>query len=239
MQPIIAIVGRSGVGKTTLIEELISEFLKKGHRVAAIKHGSHDFEIDHEGKDTWRYAKAGACDVIISSAHKMALIKHFDEEISLNRLCDLYLDDVDIIIVEGYKKEKIPKIEVFRKARQEQLLCGKKDHLVAVASDTQHDIDLPVFDVNDAGLICEFIIEKVVQKKRRPSRVALRINDRKIPLNHFVKEMFKQVFMGMISTLRLKRIDTPKKIELIVDLEETTKIDDPAKRPFPPKQPFS
>ncbi len=239
MQPIIAIVGKSGVGKTTLIEKLISEFLKEGFRVATIKHAAHDFEIDHEGKDTWRHTNAGASAVIISSAYKMAMIKQLKEEISLNRLCDLYLDEADIVIAEGYKKEKIPKIEVFRKACNEQLLCEKKDRLIAVASDTPHDIDLPVFDVNDSKSICEFIIKKVVQKKREPSRVALRINDRKIPLNHFVKEMFKQVFMGMISTLRLKRIDTPKKVELIVDLEETTKVDDSAKSPFPPEQPFS
>ncbi|MBW2644654.1 MAG: molybdopterin-guanine dinucleotide biosynthesis protein B [Deltaproteobacteria bacterium] len=235
MQPIISIVGRSGVGKTTLIEKLISEFLKKGYRVAAIKHGAHDFEIDHEGKDTWRYAKAGACNVIISSSQKMALIKRRDEEISLSKLCDLYLDDVDIVIAEGYKKEKIPKIEVHRKARQKHLLCEKKDRLVAVASDTQHDIDLPVFDVNDAGSICEFIIKRVVPKKRESSGVALRVNDRKIPLNHFVKEMFKQVLMGMISTLKIRGLNTPKKLELIVDLEEATKIDDSAKSPFPPK----
>jgi molybdopterin-guanine dinucleotide biosynthesis protein B len=231
MQPIISIVGRSGAGKTTLIEKLISEFLKKGFRVATIKHAAHDFEIDHEGKDTWRHTKAGADAVIISSAHKMALIKHLDEEISPDRLCDLYLDDVDIIIAEGYKKERMPKIEVFRKGCHEQLLCEKKDRLIAVASDMPHDIDVPAFDVNDSKSICEFIIKKVVQKNRKPSRVALRINDQKIPLNHFVKEMFKKVLMGMISTLRLKRIDTPKKLELIIDLEETTKIDDLVKSP--------
>jgi molybdopterin-guanine dinucleotide biosynthesis protein MobB len=213
------------VGKTTLIEKLILELLKRGYRVAAIKHGSHDFDIDYEGKDTWRYTKAGACAVIISSARKMALIKHLTEEISPNRLGDLYLDDVDIIIAEGYKKEAIPKIEVFRKACQEGLLC-KEDLLFAVASDAALDIDLPIFDLNDTSSICEFIIKEIIQKRREPSGVVLRVNDWKVPLNRFVKEMFKQVFMAMISTLKLKRVDIPKKLELIIELEET-------RNPFP------
>lgn len=222
MRPIISIVGQSGVGKTTLIEKLILELLKRGYQVAAVKHVPHDFDIDYEGKDTWRYAKAGACTVIISSKRKMALIKHVDEEIRPDKLGDLYLEDVDIIIAEGYKKEKIPKIEVFRKMCQEGLLCGKDDFLFAVASDVTLDLDLPVLDINNAGAVAEFIIKEIIQKKRKTSRVVLRVNDQKIPLNRFVKEMFKHVFTAMISTLKLKRIDIPKKLELIIDLEETT-----------------
>jgi molybdopterin-guanine dinucleotide biosynthesis protein B len=219
-------VGKSGVGKTTLIEKLILEFIKRGYRVAAVKHVLHDFEVDYAGKDTWRYAKVGACSVIISSEHKMALIKHLDEEISLDKLGDLYLEDVDIIIVEGYKKEKIPKIEVFRKACQEALLCRKDEFLLAVASDVTLDLDLPILDINNADAISEFIIQEIIQKRCKTSSIILKVNDQKIPLNRFVKEMFKQVFTAMISTLKLQRIDIPKKLEVMIDLEKTTSSKD-------------
>lgn len=226
MRPVISIVGKSGVGKTTLIEKLIVEFLKRGYRVAAVKHGLHDFEIDREGKDTWRYTKAGAHSVIISTPHKMAMIKELNGEAPLDEICDFYLDDVDIIITEGYKNEKKQKIEVVRKESHKQFLCGNKDRLIAVASDTPLDIDLPVFDINDAQSICEFVIKQVVKKKRTPSGVVLKINDQKVPLNRFVKEMFKQVLVGMISPL--KKVNTPKKVELMIDLKETD-LDDHGK----------
>jgi molybdopterin-guanine dinucleotide biosynthesis protein MobB len=220
MAPVISIVGSSGVGKTTLIEKLISVFVAKGYRVAAVKHASHDFDIDHEGKDTWRYAGAGAHEVLISSPHKIAMIKQRSKETGLGRLCDLYLDSADIIIAEGFKREGLPKIEVLRKTVQEEPLCRKKDRLIALASDTPINMDLPVFDINDAESVCEFIIKHVIKKKRKVFGVLLRINDQKIPMNRFVRDMFKEVVMAMVSTLRLKRISKPVRVELSIDTRE-------------------
>src|SRR3972149_11526910 len=109
---IISIVGKSNSGKTTIIEKLLPEIVKRGYKVATVKHHSHDdFQIDVEGKDSWRHAKAGATRVIISSPTKFAVIGKTEEDTSLNKIRSKYCDGMDIIITEGYKKEQHPKIE--------------------------------------------------------------------------------------------------------------------------------
>src|SRR4030042_2123487 len=148
--PIVSIVGKSTTGKTTLLEKLIPELVKRGYRVATIKHDVHGFDIDHEGKDSWRHKKAGAHTTIISSPQKMAIIKDVDHDHSLEEIRDAFVKNADIILTEGYKGNPFPKIEVFRKALQRPLLCAKEDNLFAVAADTKLDIDVPCFDINDA-----------------------------------------------------------------------------------------
>jgi molybdopterin-guanine dinucleotide biosynthesis protein MobB len=114
MIPIVSIVGRSKSGKTTLIERLIPEFIKRGYRVATIKHHGKDFQIDHEGKDSWRHKEAGAHKVAISSPQKVALIEDCSQELSLAELAARFIRGADIIIAEGFKRDRHPKIEVFR-----------------------------------------------------------------------------------------------------------------------------
>ena len=113
MPNIISIVGKSNSGKTTLIEKLVPVLSKKGYKVATIKHDAHSFEIDKEGKDTYRHKKAGAKAVIISSSEKVALIKDVYKEADLDDLTMLLPDDIDIILTEGYKRSNMPKIEVW------------------------------------------------------------------------------------------------------------------------------
>lgn len=100
MAPIISIVGKTNSGKTTLIERIIPEFKKRGYRVGTIKHASHDFEMDHQGKDTWRHSQAGADSIIILTSSNLALIRKINCEIPLDKLACFYLNDVDIIITE-------------------------------------------------------------------------------------------------------------------------------------------
>ncbi len=115
MIPVISFVGRSDCGKTTYLEKLIRELKNRNYKVAILKHDVHGFEMDRPGKDTWRHAQAGADVVCISSPQKMAMIKKVDQELTLKEAVQ-YIDGVDIIFTEGYKREAETRIEVFRSA---------------------------------------------------------------------------------------------------------------------------
>lgn len=158
MIPIISVVGKSNVGKTTLLEKLLAELKKRGYRVATVKHDVHGFDIDRPGKDTWRYAQAGADTVIISSPSKVAMISRVEQEKSLDQIAAMVVD-VDLVLTEGYKRENKPKIEVFRKGVYDQLLC-EPDELIAIASDSQFDNGVPCYDLDDAAGLVD-LIEKL------------------------------------------------------------------------------
>lgn len=162
--PIISIVGTSDSGKTTLLEKLIAELTRRGYTVAAIKHDIHGFEMDREGKDSWRLKKAGARAVVVSSPRKFALIEDTDHDHNLEELRDRLRLPVDIILTEGYKREPHPKIEVYRKALGRELLCREGDNLLAVASDVPVDgLSVPCVNINDAKELVDLIEERFLQ----------------------------------------------------------------------------
>jgi molybdopterin-guanine dinucleotide biosynthesis protein B len=156
--PIVCVVGKSDAGKTTFLEKLIRELKGKNIRVGTIKHDAHGFDIDKPGKDTWRHAQAGADAVIISSPAKFALIKKVEEEMSLDRVAEL-IRDMDIILVEGYKRSAKPKIEINRTAHSRELLCTS-DELIALVSDTEWDMGVPLFGLDDASGVAELLQKK-------------------------------------------------------------------------------
>ena len=151
--PVLCFVGRSKVGKTTLLENLISALKSKGYRVATIKHHHRaGFDIDKPGKDTWRYAQAGAEQVMIVAPDKLALVKQLVEEPSLAEVV-AGIEGVDIILTEGYKQSPYPKIEVVRAARSKDLVCSLES-LLAVVSDIMLGVDIACFSHDDmAGLV--------------------------------------------------------------------------------------
>jgi molybdopterin-guanine dinucleotide biosynthesis protein B len=163
--PIVSIVGKSNSGKTTLVEKLIPELIKRGYRVATIKHNKHGFDIDHEGKDSWRHKKAGACATVIACPTCIALIEDIDRDQSLDEIRDKYIKDADVILAEGYKGNPFPKIEVFRSELKRELLCGKEDNLLALAADVKLDADVPCFDVNDIRSIADLIENKFLKRQ--------------------------------------------------------------------------
>ncbi|MFC1835619.1 molybdopterin-guanine dinucleotide biosynthesis protein B [Thermodesulfobacteriota bacterium] len=165
MIPIVSIVGKSNVGKTTFLEKVVRELKSRGYRIATIKHDAHSFEIDHEGKDSWRHKQAGARTTIISSAEKLAMVTDTDHDQTLDEIREQYMRDVDIIISEGYKREKHPKIEVFRQEKYPELLCSDDDNLLAIAGDPQNAPDgVPRFPLNDAAPICSFLEERFLKE---------------------------------------------------------------------------
>lgn len=154
--PVISIVGQhSNSGKTTLLVKLLTEAKGRGWRVAAVKHDVHGFEMDKPGKDTWRFAQAGADIVAISSPQKMAIIEKVQEERTLEQVLER-INDVDLIFTEGYKHGNQPRIEVFRSEVHQELL-SKPEQLIAIASDVQFDLGVPCFDLEDARGICDFL----------------------------------------------------------------------------------
>ncbi len=163
--PVVSIVAKSGTGKTTLLEKLITEMKSRGYRVGAVKHDAHSFSIDHEGKDSWRLTQAGADTTLITSPAKVAMVKQNpkDQEPALVDTIAKFCGDLDIVLTEGFKRSSMPKIEVHRRERSEKLLCRGEEHdpsLFAVASDSPLELDVPVFDINDAKGLCDLIVER-------------------------------------------------------------------------------
>jgi molybdopterin-guanine dinucleotide biosynthesis protein B len=214
MIPIVSIVGKSDSGKTTLIEKIVPELIRRGYRVITVKHDLHDFEIDREGKDSWRHKQAGAQGVIISSPRKVALIRNVDRDMSLEELRDAFGGDADLILSEGFKKDVQPKIEVFRKEEHAELLCTPEDNLIAIASNRPSDIGVPCLDIDDVKGIVDLIESTFLTGSRREG-ISLRIGGRRIPLSPFVERFLVRTIKGMISSL--KGGENPQRIEIKID----------------------
>lgn len=201
MVPIVSLVGKSGSGKTTLLEKVIAELTRRGYTVGVIKHDAHGFEIDHEGKDSWRHKRAGAATVALSSPEKFAVIKDVCPEWPPERIIASYLGDVDVVVTEGFKKSAFPKIEVMRKANSMRPVCARDKKLMAFAADFKVSSKFPVFKLDDYKGVAT-LIEKEIIEKHRPSGVSLIVNGRKIDLKPFIENLIKDGVTGMIRSLK-------------------------------------
>ena len=164
MTPVICIVGRSQTGKTTLLEKLIPVLKGRGYRIGTIKHSHHVFEFDQVGKDSWRHKDAGAETVIIASPGKIAMVKN-DHEGTLGSL-QAYFSDLDLVITEGYKGAQKPKIEVVRAARHTEALLADDPKLIAVATDVELTMNVPVFGLEDVDQLADFIEENYLKNEK-------------------------------------------------------------------------
>lgn len=159
--PVIGITGRSNSGKTTLIERLIPLLKENGFCLAVVKHSHHDLHFDVPGSDTHRYKKAGAATTILASPTGIGVVKELKKEISLDEIILRYADDCDMVIVEGFKRSTIPKIEVFEEQIGEPLLCADGDGTyVAVVADNEVAVPLPRFARDDVNAVAQFIIAR-------------------------------------------------------------------------------
>src|SRR5581483_8007491 len=150
--PILCFVGRSNSGKTTLIERVIPELVRAGYRVATIKHAGHGFDLDTEGKDSWRNKRDGASSVIVLSKGSLAMFADVSDQIGAEEIRDRFLDQaIDLVIAEGWKSEGYPKIVV---------VPVSPEGLLAVVSNKPVDppAPIPVFDPNDVAGVAALIV---------------------------------------------------------------------------------
>ena len=156
------VVGWKNAGKTGLMERLVTEITGRGFTVSTVKHAHHSFDVDHPGKDSHRHRVAGATEVLLASANRYALMHELraEAEPSLETLLSK-LAPVDLVLVEGYKRDAHPKVEAFRAVTGNSLIAPGDPTIRAVASDTPLDLDRPVFDLNDTVAIADFILSEV------------------------------------------------------------------------------
>ncbi len=169
--PLVGFIAYSGTGKTTLLEKVIPELRALNLRVGLIKHAHHDFDIDIPGKDSWRLRQAGATQVMVASQKRWALITEHETAHAEPNLQELLrqLDTtlLDLVLVEGFKHEPFPKIELRRSELDRPEIFPEDNHVIAVAHDAPeyYRCPLPLLDINQPGQIAEFIVAHLIEKK--------------------------------------------------------------------------
>jgi molybdopterin-guanine dinucleotide biosynthesis protein B len=161
---IIGLAGWSGSGKTTLITKLIPRLAARGLRVSTLKHAHHGFDLDKPGKDSFMHREAGATEVIISSAKRWAILHELRDEEEWN-MADLVakMSPVDLVLVEGFKRDSFPKLEIHRAENDKPLLHPDDPYIVAVACDTAlPQAQVPVIDLNDIDAVADLLLEHAV-----------------------------------------------------------------------------
>lgn len=156
------VVGYKNAGKTGLMERLVADITGRGFTVSTIKHAHHSFDVDHPGKDSYRHRAAGASQTLLSSGTRWALMSELrgaDEP----ALADLLkaLNPVDLILIEGYKRDSHPKVEAFRAITGNPLLASNDPTIKAIATDTPQAATQPQFDLDDTKAIADFILSEV------------------------------------------------------------------------------
>ncbi len=157
---VFGLAGWSGSGKTNLVVRLVPSLVRRGLSVSTLKHAHHTFEVDQPGKDSYEHRHAGAKEVVITSRHRWALMHELRgaPEPTIEEIAPR-LAPVDLLLVEGFKREDHDKLEVHRAARRRALLCNDDPRIVAIASDEPlRDVALPVIDLNDTEAIADFIV---------------------------------------------------------------------------------
>jgi molybdopterin-guanine dinucleotide biosynthesis protein B len=164
---VFGIAGYSGAGKTTLLEKLIPQFIARGLTVSVIKHAHHGFDIDRPGKDSFRHRAAGASEVMLSCGARWALMheRRDEGEVVLDQLI-ARLAPCDLVLIEGFKQEPVPKLEVYRQENGKPPLFFERDDIVAVASDAEIATTLPRLPLNDVVAIADFVINHLQLQER-------------------------------------------------------------------------
>jgi molybdopterin-guanine dinucleotide biosynthesis protein B len=161
---IIGLAGWSGSGKTTLITKVLPVLIGRGKKVSTLKHAHHGFDLDKPGKDSFMHRAAGASEVLISSAKRWAVLHELRDETEWN-MPELLkkISPVDLVLVEGFKRESFPKIEIYRAENGKPLLHGEDGYIVAIASDTPlPQVKLPVIDLNDIEAVADALLKHAV-----------------------------------------------------------------------------
>lgn len=163
---IVCIVGKKKSGKTTFLEKLVPALTGMGLSVGTVKHDAHEFDMDHEGKDSWRHARAGAASVVVSSPSRLALIKRVEQETPLTEIVSQFMKDRQIILAEGYYRSDLPKLEVHRSEAHEQPLTTPENaadkRVLAVVTEDPLDLGVPILGLDDAEDAARLIMTRVL-----------------------------------------------------------------------------
>ena len=156
---VFGVTGWKNSGKTGLVERLVGEFISRGLSVSTVKHAHHTFDVDHPGRDSYRHRAAGAKEVLLVSKNRWAIMHELrdEDEPELSEILKK-VEKVDLVIIEGFKRDRHPKIEAFREETGTSAIARKDESIVAVAADTSlTDLKIPVFDLNHTSEIADFI----------------------------------------------------------------------------------
>ncbi len=208
MPAILCIVGKPKAGKTTLIEKLIPVLKSRGYRVATIKHTTHDFKTDVEGKDSYKHARAGSECTVISSANKVALVREVDHDLSPAELSRIISADFDIVLAEGFKRFDAPKVEVVQKGGQP--VCPPNE-LIAIVADELMDLNLPRYLPDNIEGLATLIEERILKPRQK---IVIFADGQPVSLKPFVYSLYHKLILDM--TLSLKGLGKVKRIDISV-----------------------
>ncbi|MFO7997087.1 MAG: molybdopterin-guanine dinucleotide biosynthesis protein B [Dehalococcoidia bacterium] len=198
MPPVVSIVGKSGSGKTVVIERLIGELSSRGYRVATIKHAPRGATFDEPGKDSWRHIEAGSKTVVVSSPDNIVLVKPVSEDTSIEEIVRFLGEDYDIILTEGFKQGNAPKIEVHRRDAGAPLKDIKKR--IAIVTDEPLETKARQFSFEDNKSLADLLERGFVKPQKE--RISLYVNNDPVTLTTFPKQIIANVLVAMVSCLK-------------------------------------
>ena len=198
MPPVVAIVGKSKSGKTTLIEKLISELKSRDCRVGTVKHAPLEVDVDKPGKDSWRHIRAGSEATAIVASDKIVLIKPVTHTVGLDEIVRFFGEDYDIILAEGFKQSGTPKIEVHRKEVGPPLSSVRK--LIAIATDEPLETKTRQFSLQDITGLADLLENGFI--KPQGERTSIYVNNNPLSLTAFPKNIITNTLVAMVSSLK-------------------------------------
>jgi molybdopterin-guanine dinucleotide biosynthesis protein B len=228
---IVAVVGSSNSGKTTAAEALIREMTKRGYTVASAKHiPEPKFTIDTEGKDTWRYAKAGASAVLSVAPNELTAIKKVDTtNYSLEQVIAEFPDEVDIIILEGFKdlvgqNATIPKLVTAKTVNEITAALERYKNILAFVTpipDGKVETEIPFINaLKETEKLVELVNNKVAvlveTKRKREEKITIQINEKFLPLGDFVQDIIRNAVLAMVSSLKGVKIKGEEKVSIVI-----------------------
>jgi len=158
--PVFIFVGHSGSGKTTLVEKLLPELTMRGLRLATIKHAHHKVELDKEGKDSWRYKRAGAVMSMLVTSNELQIVADAVDRREPGQLAERFLGEADMVLAEGFSLAPGDKIEILRRECGKPPRCAIEDGLIAIVTDMDEIYpQLPHFDLDDIAGLADFLLE--------------------------------------------------------------------------------
>jgi molybdopterin-guanine dinucleotide biosynthesis protein B len=214
----VAFTGFSSSGKTTLMSSVIEHLTARGYKVAAIKHDGcgHDISNQKAGSDSMRHKKAGAECTIVSNASGYSMECSTDADKTPEELASLFSPAIDIVLVEGFKRSNLPKIEIVRSGLER--VCAGDPSRIAIASDIAVEGEtIPVLDINDSATVADFV-EAYLKEHRQEISLHLVVNGKPIPTKGFIQNMLTYSLHGLIKAL--KECDNPQEIIIKANYEK-------------------